>query len=126
MARLRWALVAMSLAVVMLAVALIGGISGGVAMGLLCAVYLGIGCFTAASYAWFMDLTDPKLGATQFSTFMAATNGCEAWAVWVAGRLVMRIDYGPGFLVMAAAGLLGLGFLWSGTGGKIGPSEGND
>lgn len=119
-ARLRWALVAMTLAVVMLAVALIGGVSGGVVMGLLCAVYLGIGCFTAASYAYFMDLTDPKLGATQFSTFMAATNGCEAWAVWVAGRLVTRIDYGPGFLVMAAAGLLGLGLLRSGTGGTGG------
>jgi hypothetical protein len=41
-----------------------------------------IGLFTAASYALFMDLTDPKLGGTQFSAFMAATNGCESWSGW--------------------------------------------
>lgn len=53
-------------------------------MGLL---YILIGAFTAASYALFMDLTDPRLGATQFSAFMSATNLCESWSARVIGKL---------------------------------------
>ena len=92
-------------------VAATGDASSAVMMGCLAGMYLGIGCFTAATYALFMDLTDPKLGATQFSTFMAATNGCEAAAVWVAGRLVGGFDYGPMLIIMAAVGLMGGLFL---------------
>jgi MFS transporter, PAT family, beta-lactamase induction signal transducer AmpG len=80
-------------------------------MACLAALYLGIGCFTAASYALFMDLSDPKIGATQFSTFMAATNACEAWAVWTGGKLVARFDYGWALVAMAVGGLLALVFL---------------
>ncbi len=54
-------------------------------MSVLAAMYFFVGFFTAVSYALFMDLTDPRLGATQFSTFMAATNGCESWSVWTSG-----------------------------------------
>ena len=79
---------------------------------LLGGVYLGIGVLTAASYALFMDLTRPALGATQFSTFMAATNGCEAWATYSVGRLAGSLGYGPAFLGMAFASLLSLPILW--------------
>ena len=109
--RVAVATVGMSMAVGGVAVAAMGGASGVVLMLCLGVLYLGIGCFTAASYALFMDLTDPRLGATQFGTFMAATNACEAWAVWTAGKLVSRFDYGPALLVMAVVGLLGLAFL---------------
>jgi hypothetical protein len=34
-----------------------------------------------------LDLTDPAVGATQFSAYMAATNLCEILAVASAGRL---------------------------------------
>lgn len=101
-------LIGMSAAV--LIVAVLAALACGVPwliMGLV-AVYLSIGAFTAVSYALFMDLTDRRLGATQFSTFMAATNGCEVWAVAVAGGLVGRWGYGPGFAVMGIAGLSGL------------------
>lgn len=74
-------------------------------------VYLAIGAFTAVSYALFMDLTDRPLGATQFSTYMAATNGCEAWAVAVAGGLVGSWGYGGSLGLMAGLGLVGLVFL---------------
>ena len=74
-------------------------------------VYLAIGAFTAVSYALFMDLTDRRLGATQFSTYMAATNGCEAWAVAVAGGLVGSWGYGGSIGLMAGWGLVGLVFL---------------
>lgn len=61
---------------------------------LLAAIYFLIGVFTATTYAMFMDLTDPTLGATQFSAFMGATNLCEVWAVGVAGNLVARVGAG--------------------------------
>ncbi len=82
-----------------------------VLIGLLLGVYLTVGAFTTISYALFMDLTDRRLGGTQFSTFMAATNGCEVWAVATAGGLVDTHGYGAALGLMAAAGLLALGML---------------
>ena len=79
--------------------------------GLLSVFYLCIGFFTASSYALFMDLTDPKLAATQFSAFMGATNGCESWASLAGGRLVGGFGYPVAFVLMAAVSLLGLPLL---------------
>jgi MFS family permease len=106
------------------AVALFGAVTAGIVGGVAAAVgltegtvllrvlltgmYLGIGMLTAASYALFMDLTDPRLGATQFSAFMAATNLCEAWAGYTAGRLVDRRGYSFALLLMAAISLASL------------------
>lgn len=87
------------------------GLSGPGLIVLLTPVYFAIGFFTAASYALFMDLTDPRLGATQFSTFMAATNGCEAWAAWLGGRIAGNFGYAPAFVVMPVLALSGLVFL---------------
>jgi hypothetical protein len=101
----------LTVAVASLGFAIVCGAPGFVAMGGLTIVYLGIGWFTASSYALFMDLTDSRLGATQFSTFMAATNGCEAWAVLIGGRVVAEAGYGLALIGMAALGLLGLVFL---------------
>lgn len=92
-------------------IASLAGAPAIVLMSLMVAVYVGIGLFTAASYALFMDLTDPQLGATQFSTFMAATNGCEAWAAWMGGRIAGSSGYGVAFLVMPVIALTGWFFL---------------
>jgi MFS family permease len=90
-------------------------LSGGrhpiVLMALLTAMYFFIGLFTAASYALFMDLTDPRLAGTQFSTFMAATNGCESWSALAGGRIAGGAGYPAAFLVMSAVSLLSLGLL---------------
>ncbi|TVQ48332.1 MAG: hypothetical protein EA371_06630 [Gammaproteobacteria bacterium] len=75
-------------------------------------VYLCAGLLTAAAYALFMRLTDPRLGATQFSAYMGAINGCEAWAGFTAGQLAERFDYPVGFVVVAAVSLLALPLLW--------------
>ncbi len=80
-------------------------------LGLLTGMYLGLGTFVAVSYAFFMDLTDPDLGATQFSTFMAATNGCESWSAWAGGRLVASAGYAAAFFAMSAVSLLSLSIL---------------
>lgn len=77
-------------------------------------LYFEIGLFTAASYALFMDITDPAVGGTQFSAFMGASNLCEAWAAWMAGSIVTRNqgEYGSMFIIMAACSLVGLVFLF--------------
>ena len=91
---------------------------------ILMAVYFGAGLLTASMYALLMDLTDPRIGATQFSAYMGATNGCEAWAGYASGRLVdaehapvLNIlpasfaGYPLAFLAMAAATLLSMPLL---------------
>lgn len=82
-----------------------------VIVGLL-GVYLCAGMLTAAAYALFMRLTDPRLGATQFSAYMGAINGCEAWAGLTAGQLAERFDYPVGFVAVALLSLLALPLLW--------------
>lgn len=99
-------------AILSLAVADQGGAQIEIRLALLTAMYFGVGLFTAASYALFMDLTDPKLGGTQFSTFMSATNACESWSAWAGGRLAGTAGYPTAFVAMSAASLLGLPLLW--------------
>jgi MFS transporter, PAT family, beta-lactamase induction signal transducer AmpG len=67
-----------------------------------------VGAFTAASYALFMNLTDPRLGGTQFSTFMAATNGCESWSAAAGGRLAAGPGYPAAFVVLSGVSLAAL------------------
>lgn len=75
---------------------------------LLSLMYFCIGLFTASSYALFMDLTNPDLGATQFSAYMGATNACEVWATFAVGRSVAAFGYAPSFVLFAAVSLLAL------------------
>ena len=78
---------------------------------LMVCLYAGIGALTASSYALFMDLTDPRLAGTQFSAFMGATNGCEAWAAAAAGSVAVAWGYAPAFAALALASLVALIFL---------------
>jgi MFS family permease len=71
-------------------------------------VYLCAGLLTASCYALLMQLTDPKLGATQFSAYMGAINGCEAWSGYLAGQLAERFDYPVAFVSVALLSLLAL------------------
>lgn len=82
-----------------------------VLLGSLSAMYIFIGLFTAASYALFMDLTDRRVGGTQFSTYMSATNGCESWSGWAGGNIQARAGYGVTFLTMSLVSLLSLPLL---------------
>jgi MFS family permease len=78
------------------------------AYGGLALLYVLIGAFTAASYALLMDMTEPALGATQFSAFMGATNLCESWAALTAGLLVARMGYTSAFICMALFSLVAI------------------
>lgn len=74
-------------------------------------VYLGIGLFTASSYALFMDASVHELRATSFSAYMGSTNLCESWSAFAVGRLVPPTGYGGAFGVMAILALGSLFFL---------------
>lgn len=76
-------------------------------------LYLFVGMFTAASYALFMDLTRRELGATQFSAYMGATNGCEAWSGYAIGRLIPVYGYSIAFTILALLSLMTLPLLRS-------------
>ena len=95
-------------AVVALAAADLAGAGAAPLMATLAAMYFFIGLFTAASYALYMDLTDPRVAGTQFSAFMAATNGCESWSAFAGGRIAAGAGYPASFLTMSAVSLLSL------------------
>lgn len=77
-------------------------------MSLLAAMYLFVGLFIAASYALYMDATDHRVAATQFSAFMSATNACEAWSGWAGGRMTASFGYSTAFVAMSVVSLLSL------------------
>ena len=77
-------------------------------LALIAVAAFGIGVFTVAAYALFMDLTKPTIAATQFSAFMGATNGCEAWSTMLMGQLVAGYGYATGILSLCGVSLLSL------------------
>lgn len=90
------------------------GVDGAVAwpqLVLMTVLFLGIGIFTAGSYALYMNWTQTGITATQFSTFMGAVNGSESWSVYVLGLLITSRGYGEALLIMAALSLLALPLL---------------
>ena len=99
-------------AIVLLSIADLSGATGReLLIGLLTVMYFFVGVFTVSTYALFMDLTNPRIGATQFTAFMAATNACESWSAWAAGAIVAAYGYPQGFLAMCAVSVLALPLL---------------
>lgn len=71
-------------------------------------LYLLIGTLTASSYALLMNLSDPTIGGTQFSTFMGATNACEVWSVALAGLIAANFGYSVAFLIAGGLSLVAI------------------
>ena len=80
---------------------------------------LGIGVFTASSYTMFMNLSQTRVAATQFSAFMGATNGCESWSSYASGKIISQSGYPAAMLWMCLASLLSLPLLWALKSGKV-------
>lgn len=74
-------------------------------------VYFGTGLFTAAVYSLLMELTNPLIAATQFSSFMGGINACEAWSGYTVGKLVATYGYATAFVVMAGLSIATLPLL---------------
>ncbi len=68
-------------------------------------LYFSIGLFVSSSYALMMDATHPSLAATQFSAYMGATNLCESWSAFAAGRIQHAAGYPAAFVLMGLASL---------------------
>lgn len=71
-----------------------------------------IAAFSAASLGFYMTLSNPAIGATQFALYMAATNLTYSWTSPVGGRLVDRYGAPTTFAVAAAVQLLAIGLLF--------------
>lgn len=82
-----------------------------VTAGLMVILYLGIGVFTASSFAIFMNLTTPAVGATQFSAYMGATNACESAAAFSVSVLSPLGGYAGAFTALSLLSFLGLAAL---------------
>lgn len=63
-------------------------------------VAVTIGLLTVALYNWLMNLTNPRLAATQFTAFMAATNACEAWSTAAVGQLQGSLGYAGSMAIL--------------------------
>jgi len=82
------------------------GIRAHVFAASICLTSFNVGLFVASSYSLFMDLVNPKLASTQFSTFMGATNGCEAWSAKTIGILAATQGPSIGLWIMCLVSLL--------------------
>lgn len=72
----------------------------------------GVGAFSAASLGFYMTLSNPAIGATQFALYMAATNLTYSWTSPVGGRLVDSYGAPTTFAVAAAVQILAIGLLF--------------
>lgn len=64
--------------------------------------------YNAATLGFFMTLSNPAIGATQFATFMAATNLTYSWTHPVGGRLADGLGVQTTFLIASAVQLLSI------------------
>jgi MFS family permease len=112
--RRRFALIgqlAIVIPVLALALALFHGFDRHALMVLTGVIFFGTGLFTAAVYSLLMELTNPLIAATQFSSFMGGINACEAWSGLTVGILVTSRGYPFAFAVMAGLSILTLPLL---------------
>jgi MFS family permease len=69
------------------------------------------GLVNATTLALFMDLTNPRLGATQFQIYMALLNIKDAWGQKLGGRLAEHMSAPALFGLSAIVELLPLAML---------------
>lgn len=67
--------------------------------------------YSAASLGFFMTLSNPKVGATQFAVFMATTNLTYSWTSPAGGYLADRYGVVAAFGVAAALQVISIGLL---------------
>jgi PAT family beta-lactamase induction signal transducer AmpG len=70
------------------------------------AFQVSIGAYNAATLAFFMALSNPAVGATQFAVYMAGTNVTYAWASPLGGYMADELGLTATFAIAAAAQLV--------------------
>ena len=77
------------------------------------AYMVGNGLMYGARAALYMDISNPRVAATQFTAYMALLNLGIALSGWWQGKVVDRIGYPATLTIDAGVGLVCLLFLWS-------------
>lgn len=79
--------------------------------GILCLIYFMVGVTMTTLYSLLMSMTDPLVAATQFSTLMGMINLCEAYSVYLLGKLSSLYSYPVALCVICGISLTSLVFL---------------
>lgn len=69
------------------------------------------GLMYGARTALYMDISNPRVGATQFTAYMAVLNLVIAYSAWWQGRSIERLGYPTTLAIDAAAGCIGIALL---------------
>lgn len=72
---------------------------------------LTVCAYNASSLGFYMTLSNPALGATQFTTYMAMTNLCYSFTAPYGGRMADRFGPSKSFLIAAAIQLVSIPLL---------------
>ncbi len=80
-------------------------------LGMLYLVYFMVGVAITTCCSLLMNVTDPAVAATQFSTLMGMINLCEAYSIYIVGKLSTIFDYPSAILITCGISLISLFFL---------------
>jgi MFS transporter, PAT family, beta-lactamase induction signal transducer AmpG len=69
------------------------------------------GLMYGARAAFYMDLSDPKVGATQFTAYMAVLNLVIAYSAYWQGKAIGQWGYPKTLMIDAIFGCVGVAFL---------------
>lgn len=72
---------------------------------------MSVCAFSAASLGFFMTLSNPALGATQFTVYMAVTNLCYSYSARYGGWLADQLGYARSFFIAAAVQIVAIPLL---------------
>lgn len=72
---------------------------------------LCVSAYSAASLGYFMGMSNPAIGATQFAAYMAATNFTYAWTSPAGGRIADAYGYTTLFLTAAIVQVVAISLL---------------
>jgi PAT family beta-lactamase induction signal transducer AmpG len=75
-------------------------------------VYMGFnGLMYGACIALYMDVTTPRVAATQYTAYMGISNGCTAYSAWWQGHAIARLGYPATLAIDGVVGLVCLSLL---------------
>jgi len=72
---------------------------------------IAICAYSASSLGFFMRLSNPALGATQFTAYMAMTNLCYSFTAVIGGRMADDLGYVRSYFIAAAVQLAAIPLL---------------
>ncbi len=75
------------------------------------ALQIAVCSYSASSLKFFMRLTNPAVGATQFTAYMAMTNLCYSFTAKYGGWMADRVGYTRSFFIAAAVQILAIPLL---------------